>query len=196
MIKIDIIQDVMWERLPVMKIIEYPIEQREYKPFAQSQICYKINSGIVVKMWAFEVDPLSKTKVNNDEKIFNDSILSLVISNEDKNRRPRKSIIISINKLGAYFFQYSEDNIYKKINDDLKVETFGGEDLQGIYWGVYFLVTNEILDKYLGVKQVEGDNKLYINFIKSCNESNHRHCGGVISVKENWVKNLIKAVIR
>ncbi len=42
-----------FETLPLYKIIRYPLEKRDYKPFAQARLCCNEES-LFVRMWAFE----------------------------------------------------------------------------------------------------------------------------------------------
>lgn len=192
MIRIDVVKDIIWDRFPVIKITEYPFEQKEYKPFAQAQICYKLKEGLVVRMWAFEVEPMSKIKVNNDARIFSDSVLSVVIMERDIN----SSIILTINSCGKYFLQYNKGRKKEIVDEEVNINNFRGEDLQGIYWGGEILIGNKILNKYLNFYKEKGIKELYINFIKSCNEINHLHCGGMVFVDKKWTQNLAQAIIK
>ena len=189
MIKIDLIDEVVWSYLPVMKIVKYPAAQGGFKPFAQSQICYKDGEGLLIKMWAFEVAPLSLI----NKEIFNDSLLMTVIGN--KLDDSFKGISLSFNKNGNYYIENYFKGSSEIILDDININIFTGEDLQGIYWGGEFIINNYILNKYLDLK-ISNKEDFYINFIKCCYDKNYFHCGGFLNVKENYYDNLEKVIIR
>ena len=202
MIKIDLIDELIWEHLPTFKIIKYfqeHIIRPDFKPFAQAQICCKNEFGLVIRMLAFEVEFNKKTSCNHSLELMRDSTLSFVISN----KQTCKSLIISFNRNQNYIIH----NIFNKfdkqksiiekniIKEELKINCFEGEDLQGIYWGGEFLLHENLIRKYLNLdlkKQKEFD----FNFIKSCFAPDYYHCGGFCDVTGNWDENMEKAIIK
>ena len=44
------------DTLPVMKITSYPLEQRDYRPFAQAAAAV-YEGGLLLRLWAFEAAP-------------------------------------------------------------------------------------------------------------------------------------------
>ncbi|MBP0979458.1 MAG: hypothetical protein J6C55_02290 [Oscillospiraceae bacterium] len=190
MIKIDLLDEVIWDWLPVIKITKYPVEQGAFRPFAQAQFCYKLNSGLFIKIIAFEVDPVNKITENNNNKIFNDSLLTVVIGNKNKNNF--KYISVSFNKNNNYLIKEYQDNSF--ISEKLEINPVEGEDLQGIYWGGYFLITENILKKYLDF-DYKINKDFYINFIKSGVYNNNFYSGGFVDIKKTWTCNLEKVFI-
>lgn len=188
MIKIDTIDEVIWDRLPVFKIIKYTFEHKAFKPFAQVRLCYQPDRGLLIRMWAFEVDPLCKVILNHDVNIFNDSVLSVVLGN-----KYNQYVIITFNKRGCYFIKYYNDRDIA-VKEKLEINCFEGEDLQGIYWGGDLLISDLFLRKYLNFR-VNSEDKLYVNFIKSCYDKNYYHCGGFVDIKKDWIINLEEAII-
>ena len=46
----------VWDALPVGKIIYYPLEKRDYRPFAQARMCAN-KTDFFLRLWAFETHP-------------------------------------------------------------------------------------------------------------------------------------------
>lgn len=187
MIRINLQDKVVWDWLPVMKITKYPFEQGAFKPFAQAQFCYKINDGLFIKLISFEVSPVRNITENNNKKIFTDSLLTAIVGNN------KKYISVSFNKNNQYFIkEYKNNNIIFEKIDIVPVE---GEDLQGIYWGGFFVITESILEKYLDFS-IKKNNSFYINFIKSGIYKNNFYNGGFVDIKKDWTANLEKIIIK
>ena len=49
-------REPVWDALPVAKIIQYPLERADYKPFAQARLCMTPET-LYLRLWAFEVSP-------------------------------------------------------------------------------------------------------------------------------------------
>lgn len=192
MIKIETINNVIWDRISVMKITRYPFEQKAFKPFAQARMCYKRDSGLIVRMWAFEVSPPLSIDVDNNLEIYNDSVLSIVFGED--NGGLFRGIVITFNKNGNYVIQKIVNEKKEIIIEEIKIDSFSGEDLQGVYWGGCFVISNIFFKKYLNI-DLEEKNILNMNFIKSCNCKNYVHCGGFVEVKGNWVSNLYEFIL-
>lgn len=55
--KISLIEgQPVWDALPVGKIIYYPLEKRDYRPFAQARMCVN-ETDFFLRLWAFETRP-------------------------------------------------------------------------------------------------------------------------------------------
>lgn len=186
MIKIDIVDDIMWDHLSVFKLTRYPLNQGPLKPFAQAQLCYHFKRGLMVKLWAFEINPINRVNSYNDEAIFKDSVLSVVLGKKDELNR----LIITFNKQGSIYIKTANQKFVMNEKDNLiKLHLFEGEDLQGVYWGGSFLIPERMLERYLDFKEKENQG-LKINFIKSCFDKDYYHCGGYLLVDEDWGSNL------
>ena len=72
--KISIIEgQPIWDALPVGKIIHYPLEKRDYRPFAQVRMCVN-QTDLFLRMWAFEARPSAQSaliaRLNFDPEQF------------------------------------------------------------------------------------------------------------------------------
>ena len=187
MINIEMLDNITWDYLPVIKIINYPWEQSAIKIYAQSRLAYRINYGLIIRMWSFESHPISNVMKNYNYDLYKDSLLTLVLANKQKH------LFISFNKNGSYIIN---KNTNVKENDiifyDINFNCFNGEDLQGVYWGAEFLLDDAFLEKNLGLK-IKNDAGFKINFIKNSYNENYCHCGGFVEVDlDNIFKNLVE----
>ena len=115
-----------FDSLPVAKIIDYPLEKRDYKPYAQGRLCVN-EQGLILQLWAFETHPEPKSSLKavfalnpGQDKLlsvefFPDGEPVLLVDGE-----PRSAHLIHIHR-------------------------FEGEDLQGVYWGATLTLPHELL---------------------------------------------------
>lgn len=106
--------------LPAGKIIRYPLETRDMRPFAQTQLALSPDA-LYVRLTAFEAQPDA------------DSRMLLILEGGEKPL--------------VYSFSPStpsgEDGF-------LRLSALHGEDLQGIYWGVCAVFNRAELEKRIG----------------------------------------------
>ncbi len=200
MIKIGTVDELVWEHIPVMKIIKYSadeIKKPDFKPFAQAKICYQSGIGLAVQMIAFEVKFNNNVRYNHHDDLFNDSTLSFVISNKFQDVL-QNGLIFTFNRNKNYVVHHIVDDKRRVIEEDMEVNCFDGEDLQGIYWGIEFSVKDNFLKKYINLN-LKSQNEFYVNFIKSCFDEKFYHCGGYFDVKtsekighqtNSWIKSV------
>ena len=51
-----------FDTLPVMKVTRYPLEPRDYKPFAQGMLAVDLQR-LYVRLWAFETPPEPESRI-------------------------------------------------------------------------------------------------------------------------------------
>ena len=110
------------DSLPVAVIKNYPLELRDYKPYAQCNICLDENN-LLLRMWAFEVSPPQGSELRAVFYLFPhrpDTALHVVI-------RPGGECEIALCANGIFTTQ--------KPPDGFRLRPHNGEDLQGVYWG-------------------------------------------------------------
>lgn len=98
-----------FDTLPVMKITLYPLEPRDYKPFAQGLLAVD-PQRLYVRLWAFETPPEPESRI----------ICVL--------RSDRELIV----RAGPEQLELLLDG---EPTEALLAHPFTGEDLQGKYWG-------------------------------------------------------------
>ena len=99
-----------FDTLPVMKVTHYPLEKRDYKPFAQGIVAVN-EERLFVRLWAFETPPEPESR-----------LLCLLCRGEDR-------LLVTA----------APEGITARLNGEpvepLLCHSFSGDDLQGRYWG-------------------------------------------------------------
>jgi len=110
------------DSLPVAVIKEYPLEKRDYKPYAQCNICLD-EQTLFLRLWAFEVSPPEGSELRGVFYLFPE--------------QPKRALVVSIRPEGGFAFSLLEDGQERTINppQGFLPHPHNGEDLQGIYWG-------------------------------------------------------------
>ena len=98
-----------FDTLPVMKVTQYPLEPRDYKPFAQGLLAVD-PQRLYIRLWAFETPPEPESRI----------ICVL---------RDQQELRI---EAGPQALEITLDG---KPIEALLAHPFTGEDLQGKYWG-------------------------------------------------------------
>lgn len=141
-------QNIEFESLPVAKITSYPLEKRDYKPYAQ--VTFGMNSWqMAFNMLSFEVNPKAESKIGAVIYPFeNDEFLRLEIWGT-----PESTDVLLTGKAGEI----------TKINHNFHI--IKGEDLQGVYWGYDIIVSVDELNEFGKLKNSPG-NRMKGNFYK------------------------------
>ena len=135
-----------FETLHVAKLREYPLEPRDYKPYAQARICFAAD-GLHVQLLSFESKPLPQSEVR--------VVLALTPG--------APPLIISLRADGVFGARRGEADL----SDSSRafVHPFQGEDLQGVYWGGNIRVEPAV---YAGDFVPHKDAAFFGNFYKLC----------------------------
>lgn len=107
---------VDYEALHAAKLTDYPLESRDYKPFAQGRICFA-QQGLHIQLLSFEAAPLP------------DSQLRAVL------RFPGQAQALEVAIYG--------DRRPAEGPRGMAFQPFSGEDLQGVYWGGNITISPE-----------------------------------------------------
>ena len=168
-----------FDSLAVAKIVNYPFEKRDYKPFAQARVCLT-PSRFIVRMWAFEATPVSDITAAVPEMMKEDSFLCFQIGSSEK------YLSVSANANGVLYPEIVCGD-KKELVDPSVFETsdFTGEDLQGEYWGMQFSCTIDALNELLGFDILTA--KLKGNIYKACFNPNSEHIGALFDLKSKTV---------
>ena len=153
------------DTLPVAVIKHYPLEKRDYKPYAQCNICLD-NLSLFVRMWAFELSPPQGSELRGMFYLFRE--------------QQRLAIVLSLRPDGSCAFSlYEEGGQERKVNppQGFALQPHSGEDLQGVYWGGLAALPLDWLESLGGPLFFEGGTKFYGNFFKLCPGPDMAHSG-------------------
>lgn len=144
-----------YETLHVAKLTCFPLEMRDYKPYAQARICFA-QDGLHLQLLSFEATPLP------------DSAVSAVL----KLDQASPALIVTL---------YADGTLESVAADGIAVEssvhTFTGEDLQGVYWGGNIIIPSSVLHKQFGGLELRRDNTFAGNLYKLCKNPKRPHYG-------------------
>ena len=148
------------DTLPTYKITDYPLEQRDYKPFAQAKVCVT-PQDFLVQMWAFEMVPQPE------------SLLRAVFT------RPASHnlLVLTAGATGTCTCLARSPEGDKPL--DAIVHSLDGEDLQGIYWGATITLRRAVVEQLLGEGCTQAGGTLLGNFYKLSDSPLKPHKGSL-----------------
>ena len=149
------------DALPTYKITDYPLEKRDYRPFAQAKVCVT-PTQFFLQMWAFEAAPRPLSRL---EGVFT-------------TRESQKLLVGWAQADGSCGF------LARTLEGDRPLDclahTLDGEDLQGVYWGVTLTLSRDLLERELGPGCLEEGGELLGNFYKLSNDPGKPHRGSMV----------------
>ena len=148
------------DALPTYKITDYPLEPRDYKPFAQAKICMT-PQDLLIQMWAFEMVPRPESRLRAVVTTKNSEYLLVLTAKPDGS-----CDCMMRGPLGD-----------KPL--DCVVHPYMGEDLQGIYWGVTVTLRRSTVEQYLGPDTTSVGSVLRCNFYKLSSNAQKPHKGSM-----------------
>ena len=144
------------DSLMVAKIIDYPLEKAEYKPYAQGRLCL-LPHGLAVQLWAFEVSPSPH------------SSLQVVLQ---KGGAALRATLWSTGKLEVLWQgQYCERIC--------TLSPLWGEDQQGRYWGGTLVFDRAMLEEVWGSQSLTVGSSLQGNLYKLSTDPAKPHRGSL-----------------
>ena len=159
-----------FETIGVLKIIDYPLEKRDYKPYAQARLALT-EASLSLELLSFEAKPSPK------------SCLTLALAPSKKFLA--EPFVVSI---------FAEKSLKRSrdFEGEIRCHFFEGDDLQGVFWGARLEIPLEELEGYFG-EAIES--KIFMGIYKTCQEKPFVHYGSLFPT--DWsVKNYIPTGMR
>ena len=148
------------DSLPVGKIINYPLEKRDYRPFAQFRICIN-EEGLHLYLWAFEKEVSPKSVQR--------ACLNLCPSQE-------KYLDFALFGDGSAHLSIREGD--RAVEEQpAEIHPLCGEDLQGVYWGGQYLFPWGEIRRIFGREQFQQGDTVRGNLYKTCDDKAYFHQG-------------------
>lgn len=148
------------DALPTYKIIDYPLETRDYKPFAQARLCMT-PTALVVELWAFEMVPRRESMLT---AVFTTAASQKLLFAQCT---PRDG-------LRCFVRTPQGDRPLTIISHSLN-----GEDLQGVYWGISILFPRTLLEELFGKGAADPGATLLGNLYKLSDNKEKPHKGSL-----------------
>lgn len=149
-----------FDAIPTYKITCYPLEKRDYKPFAQAQVCVTPRE-LAIRLWAFEALPRPSSMV---EAVFT----------------PREGAALL--RVRAWAQGRWECRLFTPGGPregkplDAIAHTMAGDDFQGEYWGISVGIPRQAAEEALGLALAPGA-RLLGNFYKRSRDPEKPHDG-------------------
>lgn len=137
-----------FDSLEVAKIVNYPFEKRDYKPYAQARAAFN-EETFFIDMWAFEVEPHPQSLLKSSLVLPTTAGSSAKI---ECTAKADGTVAICIDNKTEPIGSYT-------------AHPFAGEDLQGVFWGISFEIPLKLL-KSCGIKALEKGDIIKGNFYK------------------------------
>lgn len=163
-----------FDSLPVAKIADYPLEKRDYKPFAQCVLCFD-EDRMHLQMWAFEVSPMPASE--------------LVCICFPYPAAPQRALCVRVrhgegDQADVWIerlengrpLPLSED-LQQKVAQQMHHRPHNGEDLQGVYWGMALSLPIALLEEIGGRMTIQPGEHFPGNFYKLSNDERFAHQG-------------------
>lgn len=152
-----------FDSLPVVKVTNYPLEKREYKPYAQARFCF-VSGDFNMQLIAFETMPHPQSKL---------------ICSFNLNPTENKFFIVDIANNNTYNFRVIKNDLECEFSiNPITFSMIHGEDLQGIYWGANICIKKEMISEMFDIC-ISKNMQLKGNFFKVCTDSKHAHYGSL-----------------
>lgn len=157
-----------FDAMPVAKIIDYPLEKRDYRPFAQNIICVS-EGALFIRMWAFEASPAPSSELRGVFRLFADkpqtALHVQIYLTEESAAIPQCRVSL----------QSDGEDLPLDIEYELKAHS--GEDLQGIFWGAVITIKLSVLEAAAGKTLTVAGDAFSGNFYKLCSDEKYNHYG-------------------
>lgn len=147
-----------WNSLPVAKIINYPLEKGDYKPYAQARLCIS-EECIYIQLLAFEVE--------SEEA----STVAVALAPFPENDGQKRYFLLSTNRSGIHSCKFIDEQAEteKDLTKHISIRIYMGEDEQGVYWCSGFTVPRSLLEELFEKAELVPGHIMKGNFYKFCN---------------------------
>lgn len=148
------------DTLPVYKITSYPLEPRDYKPFAQARL-YLTPSELLLELWAFEMLPQPESRLR---AVFCTAACDTLL-------------VVECHAGGRVDCRAESPAGARDLS--VTSHTLAGEDLQGIYWGAAVSIPRTLLEQLFGKGCVDVGRSLLGNVYKLSDSAKKPHKGSL-----------------
>lgn len=146
-----------FDAIPTYKITDYPLEKRDYKPFAQAQVCIT-PATLALRLWSFEAKPRPLSMV---EAVFT-------------TRRGQGLLRTAARADGRWSCLFRTPGGERPLS--AVAHAMAGDDFQGEYWGISAAIPRPAAEEALGVV-LEPGAVLLGNFYKRSRDPEKPHHG-------------------
>lgn len=165
----------VWDELPVYKICHYPLEKRDYRPFAQLRACAN-QEMLFFRVWAFETKPSPQ------------SVLLVKLQPDPANETVFCFTADSAGGLDCVVETPEGEKALAEYGILPALHTYRGEDLEGEYWGIVLQLPRKALELVLGSDPIRPGHRMLGGVYKRDTHPASTHYGSLFpadAAKEN-----------
>lgn len=167
-----------FDSVPVAKIIDYPLEKRDYRPFAQCILC--VGAGrLYLRMWAFEVSPMPGSALACVLYPYPDKPSLAVEFRFEHGEGDTVAVSVFPMEDGVRVDPIPDPALRKLLSDTVELHPHNGEDLQGAYWGMTLSLPLTTLEAMGRGPVLAPGTTVPGNFYKTCDHERFTHKGAL-----------------
>lgn len=174
------------DTMPVLKTTNYPFTAGSFKPLLYARAAAVRGEGLFLDLMAFERDPVVSAHADPGEMPLLDSCAAAAF-----NFFPSSSsaaIVVVSNAVGnAACYVAQPGGAQRLLDFPLQTETYAGEDEQGWYWGVRFMIPAELLRDVYGQSELRAGDTLRGNIFKFQRGGEFAHFGAVAPARSESI---------
>lgn len=163
-----------FDSLPVAKITHYPLEPRDYKPFAQGILCLS-EGRLHLRMWAFEVSPRPTSTLACVCYPYPDAPRRALSMRFEHGEGDLLGLSVDLLEQGKP--APMDDDLQRRLYHGMKHRPHNGEDLQGVYWGMGISLPVALLEELGGAMALQPGAVFPGNFYKLSQDAQLAHQG-------------------
>lgn len=163
-----------FDSLPVAKIASYPLEKRDYKPFAQCVLCFG-EDAMYLRMWAFEVSPMPDSELVCVCCPYADAPQRALCVRVRHGEGDLAGVSVTL--LEKEKSLPLDDAVQSRLVQALHARPHNGEDLQGVYWGMAVTLPIALLEELGGKLTIQPGGHFPGNFYKLSCDARFAHQG-------------------
>ncbi len=173
-------QQPQFDSLPVVKTIYYPWAIDAFKPYSYAKFAYVENKGLMVDFLAFERDPFVAPNVLDSSCV--------AVSFNFSPSFGEGVLVASINSKGQNEIYFSDNKQHPKLlSETVGCECYAGDDEQGWYWGVRFLIEQGLITNYFNVEKLKQGDIIKGNIYKFQKGEQNRHLGSAAKISDDFI---------
>lgn len=165
------VDNLVWNEIPKAPIDNFDWEDKDYEPTCFAQVANLKNTGLAIKLTAYESNPLAQKK-NYDDQVCEDSCLEFFVSFDSNN----DYVNFETNSIGT-LLAHVHFGGKKMLIDELisipEIKSERGED----FWSVEYTLSSDDIGKLSNGFVLESGKSFNANFYKCGDKTEKPHYG-------------------
>lgn len=144
---------------------------KEYRPEAHAQMAYLDSYGLIIRLVAYEKNPLRRYKVENDP-VYKDSALEFFVSFPPYKNRYMN---FEVNALGTLLSGFGYDGQKRPLSEITKYKVEIKTEILENYWTVLMKIPLELISDVFKITSLKSGDDFKCNFYKISEDKSIEH---------------------